>query len=376
MPYTRLAEPLLERRINDDLDFLKGEIRRIVPAERLSAIVLGGGYGRGDGGMRIRDARPAPYNDYDLLVVLRRASPWLRRKIRRRVGNRRPRWEAALDLEVEVAVCTEAALRHSPRTLRLFDLAAGHQVLWGDESIREVIEPHGSKPLPLVEGARLLVNRGSLLAYCKGRGVLSAELGPAERNRRLRYLYKAVLACGDAVLMHGGQYATDSDLRVQRLCTASGPSPTVLAELRAWYAYAVDSRRVGRETLPPGCSSLDEFFERVWTAYEQVHRWFEEERLNVKPLQWTDYIGGHLEKFPLPSWPACLVERLRSLRRLCGLSRANAALRYGRENALAGWLAELLYLRGQPAVATLHRWPSQNWNEQFREYWTMWQTGA
>jgi len=362
----------LERRIDQDLGYLVEEIRRVVPAKRLAAIVLGGGYGRGDGGMRITDQGPSPYNDYDLFVLLRGASYWRRRSIRRCLAEQRPRWESALDLEVETAVCTEPGLCRSPLTLARFDLAWGHRVLWGDASIRDALELPRGGTLPLVEGARLLVNRGSLLAYCKGRQVPRSELAPAQRGRVIRYLYKAILACGDAVLMSAGCYATDSDLRVARLRNVAGPPSMRLDALRTWYAYVVDSRRVGLETIPPGCTSLDAFFERVWLLYEQVHRWFEGERLGVKPLRWTDYIRAPFNKYPLSDGTARYADRARHLVGLRTLSRKVATLRYGHENVVAGWLAELLYLRGQPAIATLRQVSSERWNQQFREYWSLW----
>jgi hypothetical protein len=397
----------LEQRIDDDLAYLTREIRRLVPAEGLAAIVLGGGYGRGDGGVRIGDQGPAPYNDYDLFVVLKRGSPWRRRVLRRRVAGCRPRWEAALDLEVDVAVCTRAALGRKPLTLRLFDLAAGHRVLWGDEGIGELIAVGGAAGPPAIEGARLLVNRGSLQAFCKGRAARADQLPPNECGRLIRYLYKAILACGDAVLMHAGLYATDADVRIRRLrqvaaayppvpisCVpragglpvtpAAGPPLEILAGLSAWYAYAVDSHRVGRETIPPGCAGVDAFFQRVWTIFEQVHRWFEGERLSVKPLRWTDYVRAKFEKFPPAGWQASVWDRAKQFARIRGRCRFADSLLYGRENMLAGWLAELLYLRGQPAVpllltsATDGRGSgcgvsSQNWDQQFRAYWTSWQ---
>ena len=71
MAFTRLADRRLERRIESDLAFLTDHIRRIVPRRSLAAIILGGGYGRGDGGMRLTPYGPVPLDDYDLLVVQR-----------------------------------------------------------------------------------------------------------------------------------------------------------------------------------------------------------------------------------------------------------------------------------------------------------------
>lgn len=372
MPYTQLAEPDLQHRIDQDLAYLTGEIRRLVPARRLAAIVLGGGYGRGDGGVRRTPQGPAPYNDYDLFVVIRGGLPWRRRSLRRAVALRRPDWESAVDLEVEVALCTEAQLRRSPLTLRLFDLASGHRVLWGDASVGKVFDPHRGGVLPLVEGARLLVNRGSLLAFCKAQRATTDAFPPEEHARVIRYLHKAILACGDVVLMHGGCYTTHSDARMANLHKVSGPSPEIMAELRAWYAHVVESRRGGRETVPAGCPGLEAFFERVWHRFEQVHLWFESERLEVKPLRWTDYVIASFNKFPVTAWPARVADRLRAAYYARGASHVGPSLRYGRENVLAGWLAELLYLGGQPAVATLEQQSPENWEKQFSDYWAEW----
>jgi hypothetical protein len=377
----------LERRIEQDLGFLTDEVRRLVPSRQLAALVLGGGYGRGDGGVRMTPKGPAPYNDYDFFAVLRDGSTRQRRSLCRAVAQRRGDWEAAVDLEVEVAVCTLAGLRRSPLTLRLFDLAGGHRVLWGDDSIGEVFERFRGRALSLVEGARLLVNRGSLLAYCKRAPAPRHELPEAEVSRLIRYLHKAILACGDVVLMRSGRYVTDSDERVARLRRTEGPSSSVMELLPSWYAYVVDSRRVGRQALPPGCDRLDECFEQVWRTFEEVHRWFEGERLRVDALRWSDYIRGPFNKFPRshtlspPSsnWKTRLLTGTKSLadraRHAAGqreFSRRITTLRYGRENVLAGWLADLLYLRGRPALATSHPMPDEVWNQQFLEYWTLW----
>src|SRR5438105_13305058 len=46
-------------------------VARLVPEGKLEALVLGGGYGRGEGGVLTTDAGERPYNDLEFYIFLR-----------------------------------------------------------------------------------------------------------------------------------------------------------------------------------------------------------------------------------------------------------------------------------------------------------------
>jgi hypothetical protein len=67
--FTALDDAGLDGRIRSDLDQIAAAVRdHLGPSYR--ALVLGGGYGRGEGGSVVAGDRLEPYNDYDLFVVV------------------------------------------------------------------------------------------------------------------------------------------------------------------------------------------------------------------------------------------------------------------------------------------------------------------
>src|SRR5260370_440217 len=62
-------------------------IRRIVPERKLEAVMLGGGYGRGEGGGLKTEAGAGPYNDLEFYICARRHRPRNERRYRGLVGN-------------------------------------------------------------------------------------------------------------------------------------------------------------------------------------------------------------------------------------------------------------------------------------------------
>ncbi|MBT7300516.1 MAG: hypothetical protein HN849_13435, partial [Victivallales bacterium] len=77
--YAFQASPEFNRHLEEVLAEIAAETARTL-GDGLVALILGGGYGRGEGGIFLRDGREEPYNDLDLaLVVTDRNLPALRR---------------------------------------------------------------------------------------------------------------------------------------------------------------------------------------------------------------------------------------------------------------------------------------------------------
>src|SRR5215471_6265158 len=55
-------------------------VRAAIPARRLEAVVLGGGYGRGQGGVLHTAAGDRPYNDLEFYVFTRGSRLWNERR--------------------------------------------------------------------------------------------------------------------------------------------------------------------------------------------------------------------------------------------------------------------------------------------------------
>lgn len=157
-------------------------------AAGIRAVILGGGYGRGEGG-----ATPEgkPYNDLDFFVIADspRAADLFHLLSRK--------WKEALGIDVDFHLVTDRnELYRNAGTLMMQELFAGYRVIYGDPDIFADAPVIPLKRLPWREGARLLLNRGTGLLLARRK--LADNIDPEFIRRNL---YKAILGCGDALLI-------------------------------------------------------------------------------------------------------------------------------------------------------------------------------
>src|SRR5689334_16523782 len=74
--FTLDGDAALEARLARICADVGAGIRATVPAPRLEGVLLGGGYGRGEGGVRHGPGGDAPYNDLEFYVFVRGPVPW------------------------------------------------------------------------------------------------------------------------------------------------------------------------------------------------------------------------------------------------------------------------------------------------------------
>ena len=174
-----------------------------------AGLVLGGGYGRGEGGAT---AAHRLYNDLDLFVFLdapEAAFP----SFAQRLAPVAAAFTARLGVDVDFTLRTASRLRRDGRRLMVQELLRGHVALDPadfDLAAWSGVRPRAAADLPAGEAARLVMNRGMGLEFARRR--LSANGGRADAFV-LRNLNKAVLGAGDARLIAEGRYAWRLDAR-------------------------------------------------------------------------------------------------------------------------------------------------------------------
>ena len=274
----------------------------------LVALVLGGGYGRGEGAVVRRGGLECAYNDLDLFLVARRKGV-----ATGALDAVRVRYAAELGIEFDISrPLTPAAVAAWPPALMWFDLLHGHVVLSGPDDVFTIRAPAAlRRPLPPIEATHLLLNRGAglLWAMRTARGV---EPPPGDDFVRRNY-WKCAQALGDALLIAYGRYATPYAGRDGRLAglaaeraevgalglaalyadalkfkfspddLPAGPVPDAhLAELaRRWAAVflLIEQRRTGRAW--PGLAAYC-----AWTGLREPRA--------SAPLQWPRTIGQNM----------------------------------------------------------------------------------
>lgn len=203
-----------------ELDALVEETIRRVGAEiddlripRLWGVVLGGGYGRGEGGaFALPDGTLRLSNDLDFYVVAEEGTDGAGlAAIGAALAPLSEKWTARLGIDVDFCYAkTPWRLRHDQERVMVQELVHGYfdvagapgTVLFAGVARRE------PEDFPWMEAARLLMNRGmGLLLAAETKGNLAENGGERSNEFVVRNINKCVLGAGDARLIVQGRYA-------------------------------------------------------------------------------------------------------------------------------------------------------------------------
>lgn len=332
------------------LDELTADVRRAL-GEGLVALVLGGGYGRGEGGVVRAGGVERPYNDLDLVLVTRGQAV-----MTHALEPVALRHERALGIAVDFSrPLTVGDIARWEHRLRWHELYHGHHVLTGDTAVILAHAPDRiASPVPPREAARLLVNRGAGLVWAE-RILRGMEPSPDPDFVR-RNAYKAMLAAGDARVIAAGLLAPRHAGRLPMLRALVRDQPRGEAE-RLVGAYR---RALTFKFEPDSVAAEDpaELFVHAVALWTAAFLEIESARHGVGWASLSDYADwtGPREPRPPARWVRNLLSNLRFL---------DPSVR-APQDALYGQVARLLDARAHGAswerasAAFLRRWRCVN----------------
>lgn len=351
--FTRDGGPGLEARIAAACERVRTGVASVVPDRIRTGLVLGGGYGRGEGGV-LRAPGPAPqpedpYNDLEFYLFTRGSALWNQRRYGRALHALEGRLTAEIGIDVEIKLITTAALRRASPSMFHFDLIRGHRRIEGGPELFEGCDRHAdASAIPAHEATRLLMNRGAGLLFAQER-LAAATFLEADADFVGRNHAKAALALGDAVLAVQGLYDGSCLERHRRLeCLEPRHTPPLPpGQLRRLHAEGVEFKlHPVRSREPRACLVLRS--RELVDALERVWGWIEDRRLGRPWLGACEYaVRPEPLLAELPAWRNRLVNA-RAFGARVGLSFAGA--RHPRERLLRA-LPLLLFPTASPRDA-------------------------
>lgn len=278
--FTLDGDPELEAHLADTSRRVTSAVRGLL-GDALEALVLGGGYGRGEGGVLVTPEGQRPYNDLEFYVFVRsqrQLAEWRHGRALTVLGEILTP-SAGAHLEFKLASRRELVRR--PVSMFSYDLVTAHRRLHGPPDLFARCSHHQHAPrLPLFEATRLLMNRGSGLLLARER--LEREtFSAADADFVARNLAKAALALGDAVLTARQRYHWSCRERHRRLehDLARGALPRWCGDLLPLHAAGVEFKlhpfrsTASAAELAARMAELSRRAEAVWL-------WVEEQRLH------------------------------------------------------------------------------------------------
>lgn len=352
-------------------------VQKIIPAKDLEAIALGGGYGRGQGGVLQTGTGDQPYNDLEFYVFVHGHTVLNDQRFRAALSALGDELSPAAGVHVEFKIIAAEQLRQSSVTMFSYDLVVGHRLVFGDESVFAGCEAHrAAEKIPLHEATRLLFNRCTGLLFAADR-LRKPALTPDDVDFIGRNAAKTQLGLGDAVLTLFGQYDWNVLERRMRLANLSvSDSLPWLGEIARHHAEGVEFKLHPRRTQPVN-TNLRAKHAEISALAQTVWRWLENRRLGTQFRSVREYALHGGNKCPETSG---FKNALINLRTFGARMLFHPALgRYPRERLLRAlplllWHADEVrepelrdHLRAQLVTG------ATEWAEQLAAYTRLWQ---
>jgi len=229
MKLTQLGSKI-DRQIEAYLQPVVKELVDQVPG--IQSVLLGGGFGRGEGSVEILDSEPVPVNDFELFVITDQkvdeatvnkvaSAATAALPVSRKKGHSFATFDRDVfsdTLYVDLKILTRQDLSSLLPMIRYYELKHASTVLWG-EDVTVLIPDHSIEDLPLAEGLRVLLNRLSLVLLYFDTDFLGRSLDMSE-SRALQYLAgKSITDIPTALLLLSGDFVPSYEKRAQIFAT-------------------------------------------------------------------------------------------------------------------------------------------------------------
>lgn len=250
----REAEMLLERVLSEMKSALSGTEL---------CVVLGGSYGRGDGGVRQDKGNGILYNDLDFFVFSRRKNAAGVEVLKELAGK----YEHELKVDVDFsAVMTVKDMKKNAKRLMMQELKRGYHLVSGEDLLEQYLPKLPAEKLPFSEACRLLLNRGMGLLLAGEKISSNSD----ETDFILRNINKAILGAGDAMLIARNMYCWKIADRMALI--ENSDMPEVWKEL---YREAVGFKQAPHRKKKPDMKSfwntVRDFFQAAVTRCTQTN---------------------------------------------------------------------------------------------------------
>ncbi|MBI9031952.1 hypothetical protein JEZ13_08145 [bacterium] len=285
--YTLTGSQEFDNMIDDQLKMVTEEILNLIPPDDIAAILLGGGYGRGEGGVLIENNKEFLYNDYDLFVILKNVNLLKKRDYQNRIHLIHEKFTPLVKIDVDVGpLQTVNAISKAPHWMMWYELKNGFKLLWGNQSIRSYFPDYPHDKMPLMEAYRLLLNRGVGLLLCKQHFETYEETESQEFI--LRNIRKAQLAMGDAYLIKKKSFHYSYKKRDEIFSELENDQDMINLNIYNHYKIAYQFKEKPHKPNLTKEEYLSEYH-NLLTIYESLYNWIftneVSDKLNLETYQ-------------------------------------------------------------------------------------------
>ncbi|MEF3695252.1 MAG: hypothetical protein V3576_07890 [Candidatus Cloacimonadota bacterium] len=271
--YSALGSAEFDQRVEAILAGVAHEFDAQVDHRSVKALVLGGGYGRGEGGVLHKDGKEELYNDLDIFVFTRKLDLVGKLNLQKQIRTLHHTLSERHHLDIDFSTPKDISkLSHEPFSLMMYDLSCGYKVIWGKLDLKLYLPPWKASDMPREEAVKLLLNRAMGLFFSREK--LKQEHPDTDYINR--NIHKAWQALGEAILISERVYNSSTPKKISRLQVMGLDQYTAFSGFRDRFEESMQfklSPEPERYSLPELKDRLDEIipvfqgvYYRIWAV--------------------------------------------------------------------------------------------------------------
>ena len=295
MSYTINNNPEIDKKIDQDIKYINSQILGLL-GMHVHSIILCGSFGRGEGGVYIKDKKIHIVNDYDIIILLKKNNllrfTFFYKKFKPLLHKLADKLALKLNVKQVDLDLKHASYFKNPKSLKIdnYEVKMGHVLTYGEEDITNILPDWRAKDIPLFEGTRLFRNRGAGLLIPALYFLSSGGIPESKKENFVIECNKAQLAMGDSILLLKGSYHHLYSERLKLIDTLEVSNIPSGQKILDHYREALEQK------LKPNFQkfyqrNLVEWWFEITELFELFYIYFESIRLNKSINNWLDYVN-------------------------------------------------------------------------------------
>lgn len=303
--YTVYGSPQFDEYIDTVMQQISIRFQASIDTTSVSALILGGGYGRGEGGTLVQPSshdssvlQERLYNDLDLFVISPKIPSYRAKQLNSSLLKLHHELSEEYGIDVDFSDLKPISfLPKAPFTLMWYDLKCAHRTIYGRQNVLKYLPNWKPENIPVMEALKLMLNRGMGLFFA----LQYLETGKHidEFDFINRNIYKAYQAIGEAILISEGRYHWSNLERIERIQVTKLSNYTSHTELEQRFLEAMQfklkpqinpqDQSVLSFRLAEAITIYKEIYYSLWAKYILNHPMAEKRKYSGQPF--SDYTG-------------------------------------------------------------------------------------
>jgi hypothetical protein len=258
-------------------------VEKKLEGNEYEALILIGGYGRGEGGVVVVDGEERPHNNFDFVLIVKNLDGSAIDDLKKKMMQALEPVIKEIQFGVDLSVINAGKLRHASCRVIWYDMRFGHKTILGNASFIPSIQHFTIANIPDWDARNLLVNRGTLMII-NDLLLEKSELSQDYKKLIVKHVVKAIIGYGDTLLYFLDDYNWSYVEKQKRMQKRSDVVPA----FKAIYDEAMNFR------FQPDYDNflkkdLLKWMEELRIHFEKIFLICESKRLKKTNLNWENY---------------------------------------------------------------------------------------